>query len=1135
MASSTRKRDRSEIKICSINICGMSNRSKFMLDKYANDEKFDAVAVQETGNDKTDDISLSNMDTITDSNLAVNRGAALFVKDNHSITKLEEISKDFCSIDSCWGLFITKGARYIIGTVYVKLAALKGISDVISMLSRAQELATKLKAKGVILLGDMNARHPSWGDSISNEYGNKLFQDLDSNQFTIMTSDAPSFLCTNGSSFIDLIIISNNIVSLINKIEADNEVELFSGAPFRGHIPVILTLKATSNESSSVIEKLSIKNVNWNKWAEEIDGEMDNNDILGNVNEDPESLLEMIEKILNDKTEKYGKKLLISSHSKPYWNDTLSILSKQLRRDRKTYSFRNNDRNKQKLIQSKEAFDQERKIACQNFIINKTKDLNAVEAHNFWKEFKRITTRKTNQAINPLEDGEGGIISEGEEMEKLLFSTFFECKHMDEVAFNQQFYEEINHEYEKIHEEEVTSTEEESDSDSQELNNEITAEEITKSIKESKSSGKSFDNHKCHPSMLKNLGPSCLNMILILFNLCFNMSLWIWDTAEVIFLKKAGKKSYSVPGSYRPISITAYMGKLLERILSIRLNKFLKRKRKFDPYQEGFSEKRNTIRYLNRLVLDIKTDIHKGKTVICLFLDFEKAFDSVWKRGLIVKLFLLGVKGKILKIIDNFLNTRKVCLNVNGRKGAIRNCSEYGLPQGSVLSPILFKIFMLDFLEDLNEDYAKLYKFADDGTVKISADTTSECLNQLQKVLDSLDEWAKKWRMVINCQPNKTEVVCFGTAENDETLIPKVFTLGDQTIKLVQQTKVLGIIIDNKLLFIEHSKEMYRKLTTRWNMIRLYCNRNWGFTQKVLVQLIRTLFVSCLMYGSHIWMTPQNMKEINSLYYKLLKTTVGPVFNIKRSIAEIILGLPPLAIQNKINMIKHYLKIIINDIQDDPLRLSIQTAAAQNPHPDIQFSLRAVFKFLKWKIQIKPGDFTTMDVDIINQNNFAKFNDLSQKCCNYTKTQITQYTELLWEESIRNEFQLEGRNIIPKPSCKPLVLSSDLNRTKEVKLMSLFYENNLLNSFLYEHDLAEVSSPICQCGEEEQTAFHIVTRCKLVNAELRSKAVNCIQSNKVVGENCTVLLNLSRNELFNKTLCDIIQTHSHILRTEVIL
>ena len=166
--------------------------------------------------------------------------------------------------------------------------------------------------------------------------------------------------------------------------------------------------------------------------------------------------------------------------------------------------------------------------------------------------------------------------------------------------------------------------------------------------------------------------------------------------------------------------------------------------------------------------------------------------------------------------------------------------------------------------------------------------------------------------------------MCFGTAENNRSLIPTEYELGNQKIKLVKQTKVLGIIIDEELSFKQHSEETYKKLITRWNIIKLYCNRNWGFNQKVMVELIRTLFVSCLMYGSHIWMNNHNMKDINSLYYKLLKTTIGPIFNIKSSIAEIILGLPPLAIQNKINQIKHFLKIIINDLPCDPLKNGIQ-------------------------------------------------------------------------------------------------------------------------------------------------------------------------------------------------------------------
>ena len=166
MASSIQKRNRGEIKIGTINICGMSNRSRFVLDKYADVEEFDVLVVQETLNDNVGEISLNNMSTITDSNFSVNRGAALYIRDNHSITKINEISHNFRDIDSCWGLAIINGSRYIIGTVYIKLASSQGISDVLSMLVMANKFSTKLKAKGVILVGDMNARHPSWGDSV---------------------------------------------------------------------------------------------------------------------------------------------------------------------------------------------------------------------------------------------------------------------------------------------------------------------------------------------------------------------------------------------------------------------------------------------------------------------------------------------------------------------------------------------------------------------------------------------------------------------------------------------------------------------------------------------------------------------------------------------------------------------------------------------------------------------------------------------------------------------------------------------------------------------------------------------------------------------------------------------------------
>ena len=98
---------------------------------------------------------------------------------------------------------------------------------------------------------------------------------------------------------------------------------------------------------------------------------------------------------------------------------------------------------------------------------------------------------------------------------------------------------------------------------------------------------------------------------------------------------------------------------MLESILAHRLDLFLFSSGHTDPCQEGFTRRRNTVRYLNRLHLSIKGDIDKKLTVLCLFLDMEKAFDSVWKKGLIAKLYQYGVNGHFLQIINDFLMNRR--------------------------------------------------------------------------------------------------------------------------------------------------------------------------------------------------------------------------------------------------------------------------------------------------------------------------------------------------------------------------------------------------------------------------------------------------------------------------------------------
>ena len=954
-----------------------------------------------------------------------------------------------------------------------------------------------------------------------------MVDSLDHTLYSICIPKSRTFLCANGGSYIDFSIISNNIVESVNSCKTDEGVELFSGAPTRGHIPVITELKINQPNAAEVTEKLDITKMNWEGWTQSIENSIETNKGRLEAEVNPYSLWNQLNGIITAATDKYGETKKCCQHSKPYWTSSLTTLSKQLQTARKCYIKRNTESNLSILNRSKEAFDKERKQACQEFLINKARKLNSVQSQRFWKEFQKIFQKKSVQKIDPLDDGNNGLMTDPQEIESCLFSVFFEGKHLINGNFDDVFYQEVNNLYEEIIHEE---TSEDPVEDLYNLNRNVTSDEIMKAIK---STGKSLDNYNFHPKMFHNLGNKAITTLQKLFNLCLTKQQWVWEAAEVIFLRKSGKESYSKPGSYRPICITAYIGKLLETIIAIRIELLLASKNYTDPDQEGFSKCKNTIRYLNRLHLGIKVDRENYLTVLCLFVDFEKAFDSVWKKGLIMKLHNIGVKGNVLKLIDNFLFSRKVSLNINGKLGDSRQCSEYGLPQGSVLSPVLFKLYVSDFLADLNGRCdIVLYKFADDGTIKITSENSQTCIDTMEHVLKCLQAWTKKWRMKINCDKNKTEVICFNTVERNRDVIPKQFKIGDKVIYRVAQTKVLGLLIDEDLTYNSHSQEVLKSLHAIWSTLCKYSSRHWGFSQNVMLYLVKALFVSKLSYAGHIWINKENLKEINKLWYHVLKSITGAVLNISQNLAEVILGIPPILMQAKINCIKHFLKLNVKPVPHDRYTEFLSTTHndpnIRSTSLDIKF--KDVFQFLKWKTNEYKSHFTNMEIVIINTNLYGSFFELSPKASSYTQKMMNLYTEsVLWKMTLKTQFQLEGYHNYPMPSCSKLPIPSSTNRITEVLVMSMLYKNNLLNSSLYR--LGKVPSPLCSlCATEEQTADHILFRCSKVDEDLRQSAwTNYRLANDLSdGEDTAVdfigLVNTSRDKNFIMSCMNIVSS-----------
>ena len=521
--------------------------------------------------------------------------------------------------------------------------------------------------------------------------------------------------------------VSNNI---------DSEVELFTGAPIRGHHPVIhyFTDKFISTKYDyGKRVYFDLENTIWVDWQKELEHNL--NHIAHTLEEwtDAKDLWHKFYEILTETNNKMIPTKTITQHSKPYWSDRLTELSKNVQTARKATQSRYTPVNIEKLSKAKTEF-QETLIKEKNeWVRRKVEGLNVSDTNTFWKKYKRVFCPSEDHFMGNLES-KGLLLTKSEEKEELLYNTFFAGAHLEGEAFDQDHANVITKEHTDI----KLSNWHIHHSNNQMLNREINSEDVSVAIKSQKSTGKSNDGNAIHPIMLKNFGDKAVSVITKLFNLVLDSGDWIWDKAEVCFIKKADKPSYMNPGAYRPLTIAPYIGKLLERILEARLRSYCSENNILDDAQEGFREKRSTNRYLYKLLLSLHDAKRKKLNSIILFLDFEKAFDSVWLPALIVKLHRLGINGRILKLINNFLFERKVQLRINKELGLLRKCKDIGLPQGSVLSPLLFIIFIADMLHNQTLPSTVLeavntYKFADDGTVSVICPTLQECHQGMQK------------------------------------------------------------------------------------------------------------------------------------------------------------------------------------------------------------------------------------------------------------------------------------------------------------------------------------------------------------------------------------------------------------------
>ena len=256
--------------------------------------------------------------------------------------------------------------------------------------------------------------------------------------------------------------------------------------------------------------------------------------------------------------------------------------------------------------------------------------------------------------------------------------------------------------------------------------------------------------------MIKLSDASLVTPLKIIFTNCLRQGVFpeIWKCANVVPVHKKNEKN--VKSNYRPISLLPIFGKILEKLMYDSLYSHFVSCDLLNPNQSGFRPGDSTVNQLISITHAIfkAFDCNPPLDVRSVYLDISKAFDRVWHDGLIYKLKRCGVSGQLLTLIESFLKDRKQRTVLNGQ------CSNWGnilagVPQGSILGPLFFLVYVNDLTADLK---CSVKLFADDTSLFTVVRDPNAAANDMNHDLELIGQWAHDWKMSFNPDPQKQAV-----------------------------------------------------------------------------------------------------------------------------------------------------------------------------------------------------------------------------------------------------------------------------------------------------------------------------------------------------------------------------------------
>lgn len=752
-------------------------------------------------------------------------------------------------------------------------------------LEQIKIIRDKFTSTRLLMGGDFNAWSEWWGSESEDCRGEALVGTLDEMGMHILNEGTmPTFYTIRGGkeykSHVDVTACCAELLPMVHHWRVD--MKLTSS----DHNAIVFTIKLekpTKNRYIGTTRTYNTKKANWSEFRQQLEISLREREITGNKLEEINNIeklestvanyISCIEKACNNTIPKINRN---PKYNLPWWSEELEALKREMLTKKRRIPCAAKRRRRsviEEYLKIKEKYGEETKKAqmegWKHFCTKQDRE-------SLWDGVYRVI-RKTCKKQEDMLLVRNGQELGPEESAELLATTFFPQDNLDED----------NADHLDIRLKAMESCEKITDDSTDPPFTRAELRRVMQSFNPKKAPGPDgFTANICAEAISKSE-----DIFLGIANKCLELSCFPspWKKAAVVVLRKPGREDYTQAKSYRPIGLLSVLGKILEKMMTKRINWHILPKA--NPRQYGFVPQRCTEDSLYDLIHHLRTNIKKKLLNVVISLDIEGAFDSAWWPAVKCQLAKKKCPQNLRQLVNSYLENRTVCVRYAGRE--VNKQTTKGCVQGSISGPVFWNLILDPLLVELQGSGVYTQAFADDIVLVFSGLSTENIEPQVNSALSLVYEWGIKNKLKF--APHKTNSMIVTTKLKYDA--PRLH-MGGQKINLVDEIKILGVIIDSKLTFNRHVQQICKKSIDIFKQLARAAKISWGLHPEIIRTMYMAVIEPIILYAASSWAPASKkitvQKRLNAVQRGFAQKICRSYRTVSLNAALIISGLLPL-------------------------------------------------------------------------------------------------------------------------------------------------------------------------------------------------------------------------------------------------